>query len=395
MRQRRDRKEEKQGKTYRRKAAAGVFAGLLLLLCLVDLVPGEKAFSEVENRALETRPKVTLKGIISGDFMRQYEESRVDQFVIRSFWVSLKARVELLAGKRESNGVFKGKDGYLLEDIAKPDEEQMEKNLEAIRVFSEDYPKIPMYMMLVPNAADILGDKLPQFAETENQSQIFESVQQSLERSVTWIDAGKVMKEHKKEDIYYHTDSRWTTLGAYYAYQQLAESLQLDPEKSLEFQKYAVTNIFNGDLSSASGYEMGYEEPLYIYVPEENAGELQIVVDYVEEGERTATLYDRESLLKKDKYKVFMGGDHALVDIRTTADTTDRLLVIKDSYANCLIPFLIPYYREIIVVDPVYYQGDLDEVMESKISKVLFLYSGNSFVKDQNISGVLQDDKTE
>lgn len=67
----------------------------------------------------------------------------------------------LLMGKRESGGVFKGKDGYLLEDIKTADEEQMENNLSAIRKFQESYPDIPMYMMLVPNAANVLSDKLP------------------------------------------------------------------------------------------------------------------------------------------------------------------------------------------------------------------------------------------
>ena len=69
---------------------------------------------------------------------------------------------------------------------------------------------------------------------------------------------------------------------------------------------------------------------------------------------------------------------------------------MKDSYANCLIPFLVPYFREIIVVDPEYYEGNLDEIMEeNKISSVLFLYSGNTFVQDGKISGVLQDEQAE
>ena len=73
-----------------------------------------------------------------------------------------------------------------------------------------------------------------------------------------------------------------------------------------------------------------------------------------------------------------------------------ELLLFKDSYANCLVPFLTPYFREILIVDPRYYYGDITEIMrDNKISSVLFLYNGNTFVEDNSISGVLNSDETE
>ena len=111
------------------------------------------------------------------------------------------------------------------------------------------------------------------------------------------------------------------------------------------------------------------------------------------EKKKTATLYDTSKLKEKDKYVLFLGGNYPVLDIRTTADTTDRLLLVKDSYANSVIPFLTAYYREIIVVDPRYYYDDIREVMKkNKITSVLFLYNGNTFVQDNSISGVLQND---
>ena len=93
---------------------------------------------------------------------------------------------------------------------------------------------------------------------------------------------------------------------------------------------------------------------------------------------------------------MFLGGNSGLIDIRTTADSTDRLLIVKDSYANSLVPFLTPYYREIFMVDPRYYYGDIHEIMENnKITSVLFLYNGNTFVEDNSISGVLENAETE
>ncbi|MEG1742531.1 MAG: hypothetical protein RR237_06585, partial [Acetivibrio sp.] len=76
--------------------------------------------------------------------------------------------------------------------------------------------------------------------------------------------------------------------------------------------------------------------------------------------------------------------------------SSERILVIKDSYANCFIPFLTPYYREVMVVDPRYYYGDIHKLMEENhFNRVLFLYNANTFFGDNNLSGVLASDSNE
>ena len=154
-----------------------------------------------------------------------------------------------------------------------------------------------------------------------------------------------------------------------------------------------VKSVYDTRNASTSGYETGYEEPIYIYAPDNLKNATEAVVNNVNEKKKTATLYDTSKLKGKDKYALFLGGNYPILDIKTTADSTDRLLIIKDSYANSLIPFLIPYYREIVVVDPRYYYDDIEKVMKKdNITSVLFLYNGNTFVKDNSISGVLQND---
>ena len=99
------------------------------------------------------------------------------------------------------------------------------------------------------------------------------------------------------------------------------------------------------------------------------------------------------SLKEKNQYGFFLNDNHAFIEIHTGYNPGKTLFVIKDSYANSLIPFLIPYYREIVVVDPRYYYDDIEKVMKKdNITSVLFLYNGNTFVKDNSISGVLQND---
>ena len=153
-------KREKRREQQRNKVTGLIFIVMMVLFCVVNLVTGDREFSSAENRTLEQKPKLTVSGIESGRWMEQYESYVSDQFAGRDFWVSFKSSVDLLMGKRKSNGVFKGKDGYLLEDIAVPDKEQLKNNLAAMKQFQKQYKDIPMYMMLVPNAANIEADKL-------------------------------------------------------------------------------------------------------------------------------------------------------------------------------------------------------------------------------------------
>lgn len=386
---------KKKKKVHIKKAAAFLFVVTILFILAVNVITKDKEFSEKENRMLQQKPKASMAAIQSGRFMEQYESYKADQFAGRDLWVALKTNVDLLLGKREENGVFKGKNSYLLEDIAKPNAAQVEANLQAIKGFAQSNPKIPMYMMLVPNAANVMADKLPNLAVTENQSKEFNAVKKELGKTVQWVDAESTLKKHRDEKIYYHTDHHWTTLGAFYAYEKLASVMKLDLAKAPQWKPYAVSNDFNGTLSATSGYEQGFKEPIYIYTPENVEEMPEVVVNYVEEKKKTAELYDTSKLKEKDKYAMFLGGNYSSISIRTTSESSEKLLLIKDSYANCFIPFLTPFYREIIVIDPRYYYGDIKKVMsENKISSVLFLYNGNTFMEDNSISGVLNNNET-
>ncbi len=200
------------------------------------------------------------------------------------------------------------------------------------------------------------------------------------------------MTEHREEEIYYRTDHHWTTLGAYYAFQDAREKLGLTNMEEIKMKPYGASNHFTGTLSAMSGYQTGYKEAIFIYLPDGDTN-VRWVVNYVEEQKKSASLYDSASLNGEDQYNVFMGGNHAIVDIKTTRSDGGRLLVIKDSYANCFIPFLVPYYREVVVVDPRYYYGDLDQLMaDNKIDSVLFLYNANSFFEDRMLYGILSDE---
>lgn len=364
-----------------------IFILILFLFLIINIIVPNKEKSVQENRMLATKPKFRLSSLISGDYDEKFEAYMDDQFVGRDMWRKLKVTVDRICGSRLENGVYIGRNGQLLEQIEVADENHLAANIKAIKSFSESQKKIPVRMMLVPDAANVLNHSLPSLAKPEDQTQMFSMVRKDLGDSVEWIDVSTELNKHKTEKIYYKTDHHWTTLGAFYAFQAAAPSLGIEGDLSGKYVSYAVSDSFNGMLASKSGVNLGEKEQIDIYVPTEE--DTDLIVDYVDEGKRSTSLYDSSKLKEKDQYTVFLGGNSSLLDIRTVSTSTKRLLLVKDSFANSFIPFLTPYYREIVVVDPRYYSGTINDLMDSyRISEVLFLYSGNTFFKDNNISGV-------
>lgn len=379
-------KKDRQRKVQE-KLVGIIFILTLFLFLIINVIVPDREKSVQENRMLVTKPKFRLSSLISGDYDEKFEAYMDDQFVGRDMWRKLKVTVDRIGGSRMENGVYIGTNGQLLEQIEVADENHLAANIKAIKSFSESQSKIPVRMMLVPDAANVLNHSLPALAKPEDQTQMFSMVRKDLGDSVEWIDVSTELNKHKTEKIYYKTDHHWTTLGAFYAFQAAAPSLGIDGDLSGKYVSYTVSDSFNGMLASKSGVNLGEKEQIDIYVPTEE--DTDLIVDYVDEGKRSTSLYDSSKLKEKDQYTVFLGGNSSLLDIRTVSTSTKRLLLVKDSFANSFIPFLTPYYREIVVVDPRYYSGTINDLMDSyRISEVLFLYSGNTFFKDNNISGV-------
>ncbi len=364
-----------------------IFILVLLVVMIVNLLIPDREISEEENRALASSPKLNWSTIMTGDFMEQFENHISDQFIGRNMWRGVKVALSRLGGSTLENGVYIGKRGQLLEDIYLPDEGHLSANLSAIKSFADTYSDLEVNMLLVPDAACILNDSLPALASVEDQNQMISMARNGLGDSVGWIDAVSVLNRHKSEKLYYKTDPHWTALGAFYVFQEAAPSLGIEGDMAGKYVSYTVSDSFNGTLAAKSGVELGEKEEIDIYVP--TGIDDDVIVNYVDEGKRTTSLYDSSRLETRDQISVYLGGNTSVIDIRTVSTSEKRLLVVKDSFANCFVPFLTPYYREVVVVDPRYYSGTIDDIMDAyRVTDVLFLYSGNTFFTDNSISGV-------
>ena len=372
-----------------RKRKICVFIGMIFLACIVcftasDLLKKDRTYSNTEERVLAQKPEYSTENLTDGTLAGQIESYLKDQFALRPFWSNIRTGFLRVMGQKESDGVYIGSNGYLLEENELQAGNCYQKNIKSIKTFCKSNKNLDVFMLIAPNGAEIMKSRLPSGAVDSAQRTWMKELEKQMDSSVIWIDAAETLREHASENLYYKTDSRWTTLGAYYAFQTAMDSLGIKSEHMIEYERYAVTEDFTGNLAAKSGFKRGKTEKIYMYVPTND--DTEYVAEYKDSGEKSASLYSSKALKTKKKYDVFLGGEQSEVRIRTTCADTSRLLVIKNDYANCFVPFLTSYYREIIVIDPVYYNGDLSQVIQDEqITDVLFLYDMNSFMKDESL----------
>ena len=96
-------------------------------------------------------------------------------------------------------------------------------------------------------------------------------------------------------------------------------------------------------------------------------------------------MYDMSYAERKDKYAVFFGGNYPVARIKSNGVNTEKVLIIKDSYANSLVPFLADQYREIHMLDLRYYHESVSEyIRENGIERVIFINNVDFISTDNN-----------
>jgi len=366
------------------KLHAAMTVALLALVVLVftvaDLVKADRLFSETENRILAQRPKWSLESALSGSYEEEYEAYATDQFVSRDTWVMLKTRMDILLRKKLIKGVYLGEDGYLIEQHLPEDytETMVNKRLGQLRELTEQYPRT--MVMLVPTADNILTDKLPDYAVSYDQSALLAQVKEEIGEEHV-IDVFPVLEEHREEQIYYRTDHHWTTLGAYYGYQRWTQAMDYPPRSFDPQDLETVSDSFLGTLHSRINLPMEADQ-IQIF-PRTNSRRVKVVYDFTKE---TSSYYEPSYLETKNQYGYFLDDNHAFIEIDTAYVAKDReLFLIKDSYANSLIPILAPHYEKIYVLDPRYYNGSLFPLMEQYVTSdrvdVLVVYNCIHFLE--------------
>ena len=340
------------------------------------LIP-DKSYSEMENRNLRPLPELTTNKFTSGRFMTEVESYTSDQIVFRDTWVAIKALGEVLSGKQENNDIYFAEENTLIRRVYEPDESQLEENIQYLHTFTQQV-KVPVYFGLIPTAASVWRDRLPAGAPSADEEVWTESLY-SRSGAIN-IDLASSLKAHSQKYIYYRTDHHWTSLGAFYGANAILKAMDLEELDLSDYSPQTVSNSFLGTNYSSAGAWWISPDSITTYVTEEGKEVTSNFTGHEEPGR----LYTPEQLEVKNKYAYFLAGNQPLCVIRSQA-IGPKILVIRDSYADCLAPFLTERFSEIHLFDLRYNRlSSSDYVRENDIDMVLILYSVETYFSDEN-----------
>ena len=365
-------------KAYSRFISA-FFAVFLAGFLIFHLVLPDKTHSETENRTLAQFPAFSWEALKDGSFTKDLEEYFADQFPLRDGWTGLKARAEQLLGKSEFNDVYLCGD-TLISKVPVPDATLLSNNLSYMQRLAGK-TDANVYFGLIPSAAEVWKDKLPYGADSWDQTGLLASAGELT--GLPTVDFHSALSAHKEEEIFYRTDHHWTTLGAFYGANTVLDTLGKDALKESDFTPEIASESFNGTLYSTSGIHWLPSDTMEFWVSEDGLS----VRSWKSGKEEAASLYDRSYLGVKDKYSAFLGGNQPLCVIENKAVTDgSKLLLVRDSYADSLAPFLAQRYSEIHLIDLRQNRMPVSAyAAQNGIDDILVVYSVQNFISERNL----------
>ncbi|MGN0621954.1 MAG: DHHW family protein [Porcipelethomonas sp.] len=373
----------------RKTKTAVLFLIIIFALPIILIFSKKEYFSPEENRSLEKFPEVSAENIRDKSFMDDVESYLSDHFPARLGFVRTKMNAERIAGKNCINGIYIT-DERLIERISEPDSEATENSVGAINNFAEKC-SADVFVSVVPTSAGIYREETGRFSPQLNQHAVITDIYKRFSSDVTAIDVFNPLSAASDEYIYYRNDHHWTSRGAYIAYKSIIAKLGFSAVSEDYYDIEHVTDDFKGTFYSKCLYDGVKADVIDIYSCK-NGFEAESVVMNDGAGETVADdIYFREFLSGNDKYCVFLGENRAFTDIKTNTENGKSIMVIKDSYANSFVPFLVQHYSRITVIDPRYVKGSLEDFADpDEYDQILFLYNASTFSTDKNLRSLLR-----
>ena len=357
---------------------------IIITAPIVFIFSKKSIFSAEENRPLAKLPELSISSITDKRFMNDMSRYLSDNFPGRISWVKGKMLIDRLTGKSVINDIYLG-DNMLIEKLKTPDYSEVARSIQAIRDYASRY-HTKTYFMLAPTSAGIYTDKLPGSAPQLDQKEFIDDTVSNMSSDVEVINVYNELEAAKDEYIYYRTDHHWTSLGAYYAYRKAASQLGFAPVDLDRFNVETVSKDFGGTFYRKCFYDGAGMDNIDIYTYPEGSKVVEVMLNDGKDIKIDNDIYFYDYLNGSDKYCVFLGDNRAYTAIRTNNNNRKRILVIKDSYANSFVPFLINHYEQIDVIDLRYVKNSIKDYIDpNQYDQTLFLYNASTFAEDKNV----------
>ncbi len=347
-----------------------LFLAILGIGLCSSILTEDIIFSQYENRKLQTLPNFSMDSLFSSKYTSEFDAYVNDQFPLRPQWIQVKTSLERnILFKNCINDVYLGKDDYLINRYTTKDINiaRIEKNIEYLNKFSAQHDAI---VIIPPTASEVLVDKLPFGYYHINQANYLDKIEN---RS----DTSNILYEHTDENIYFKTDHHWTLLGAYYVYKELVN----DP---LPYEVATASNSFLGTTYRKINYANTVDSLSTFQSPHTFSVTYDLSIT-------TDSLYTESALDTLDQYVYYLDGNHAITVIENeTINSTESLLIVKDSFANTFAPLIANHYQTVHMIDLRNYNGSVTKYIEEhEFDHIMFLYNQINFMQDTNLAKLL------
>ncbi len=356
---------------------AALFCLFLGGMLVFSLLSG-RTFSEKEKRFLAAKPVLKWGTLLSGDFGRQAEDYAADHLPGRDFLVGLNAVFERCTGRQVTKEILRGRSGRLYEAPVPFDEAVLRRNLALISDFAETAGQ-RVDLMLIPSAGYLLPEDMPLLHDPWPDGEILSAAEALCGDGLRLVDLTPAFSRDEPAALYYRTDHHWTARGAWLAARVYAGAVGRSMPDEAAYRVTAVPG-FTGTTYSRAALWSTPAETLELW---DSGGHFQVEnADHpgVHDG-----LFYPTHLEEADKYPVFLDGNHSLVRIRSRAGE-GRLLVIRDSFSNCLGCFLADAYAEVVLVDLRYYREEVSALLDEGFDDILVVYGIRNFMTDGNLA---------
>ena len=280
---------------------------------------GQKISFE-ENRTLASSPTVSLHSVLDGSFFSELSAFCSDRIPLREQMIRAKAVCELAMGKQENNGVAFISE-RLVDRCVYDSLNTLEENLTAIKKLTQNSSAIAV---IVPRSADV-----------------YRNSEEALAVRSFCDDGQLYQKLSNTNNAYYKTDHHLDAEGSFVTYEYVMEMLGYTPLPRSEFQLTAVSESFRGTVYSRAGLLPVYCDTVSAWRYE---GDDELTVTCYDTGCCVDSLYKEAALEEKDKYRYFLGGNHGHLTIKSEKEERPKLYLIKDSFANSVIPLLARHF---------------------------------------------------
>lgn len=253
-----------------------------------------------------------------------------------------------------------------------------------------------VYDILIPNNSAITLDEKTKdkwkLLDERKVIQYYQAMMKKLSSDITHVNIYNTLAKHSDEYLYFRTDHHWTQLGAYYAYEEFCKAAGLKAHKLTDYEEIIEEN-FLGSYYSTNGKTQLEDHPdtvtAYVPIATNELSFFDTSLNTMRSGKIIRDLGGDE-FLPTQRYLSFIYGDnpYSIIENPTLQDGS-CCIVVKESFGNTFVPFLVDHYQKVIVIDYRAYKDSLVELAETEKATDIVFINNLEAISDKSIMDVM------